>query len=370
MTLIDVPITYYPVTLAGSSGIGGALTSDTSHSLLDAAGEKLAFVFRAPKTGTIDRISFRTATVTTGDATGLDVRLETLDTATGDPTGTLVKADAPASNVLVPILDTDDTTWFEGVLAGGGSVTQGVYYSAVVEAPVGYAGTILLAYCANLSIGPYVPGECYIDYYTSGAWVKKAAHLQRPLFRIRYSDETYPYIPNLCTAESLGEYTISTDTTPDEIGTKPTVPKARAMGYWVNAELDVDSSVVLYDTDGSTALGTVAMDASIVLAGDHRVHTHRWPSAVTLTTGTGHRVVWKPTTATSTARLAYAAFAAAAHKEQMGLSLVQKTSRSDAGAWTEDPLEVPFIGLVMDQFDDGAGGGASAGGSPLQGLVA
>jgi hypothetical protein len=54
--------------------------------LIDATGEKYAAIIQIPKTGTISKIGFRTGTVTTSQT--LRGGIETVDAATGAPTGT------------------------------------------------------------------------------------------------------------------------------------------------------------------------------------------------------------------------------------------------------------------------------------------
>lgn len=70
--------------------------------LLDADGEKLAFVLPAPKTGNLAQVGFRTMIVTTGDT--LKVSFQGVDEATGDPDGT------PDQYRTTVIADGDDGT--------------------------------------------------------------------------------------------------------------------------------------------------------------------------------------------------------------------------------------------------------------------
>ena len=60
----------------------------------EAANEQAAGVFQAPFTGTIDKVIFATGTVATGGT--VDVRLETVSIANGDPTGTLLGTNSNA----------------------------------------------------------------------------------------------------------------------------------------------------------------------------------------------------------------------------------------------------------------------------------
>jgi hypothetical protein len=93
------------------------------------AGE-YAYIFRAPKTGTITKVGFRTVTVITGAT--VDVRLETVSATDGHPTGSLVGTNANASQVIA---DTNDNVFFTVTLTAGASVTAGDVLAVVVVAP-------------------------------------------------------------------------------------------------------------------------------------------------------------------------------------------------------------------------------------------
>ena len=134
MTLIDVPVLSIPCPWGGEGGQNYDLSDDTDF-LLDAAGEIAGFVFRAPKAGEIDQIHFRTGTVTTGD--DLDVRLETVDAANGDPTGTLADTN---SNATQAVGNGDDDTWFAVSLTASATVTADTPYAIALTAPGGYCG--------------------------------------------------------------------------------------------------------------------------------------------------------------------------------------------------------------------------------------
>jgi len=79
-SLVDVGEMSWPVPYVSGPDTAG-------NRIIDAAGEKVAFIFEAPKTGTIDRLLFRTLGVTSGAT--VDVRLETIDASNGHPSGTL-----------------------------------------------------------------------------------------------------------------------------------------------------------------------------------------------------------------------------------------------------------------------------------------
>jgi len=342
----------YPASLYSAADAVGYASG--VNSLLDAAGEQWAYLFRAPKSGNISTIGFRTGTVTTGAA--VDVRLETVDPATGDPTGTLKAANANATQT---ILDGDDNTWFDTALTAAAAVSAGDWLAAVITAPGGFAGTLNLAY-GNVYglINQITQRQYYLDHYVASAWTKR---LYAPIGRIGYDDATFPFIPGLCGANSLSSYVYDSADTPDEYGIYFQLPfSARATGWWASVRLQGDAIANLYDSDGSTVLASTILDFDIV-SSTNMPNGALFANPQTLAKDTFYRLTLLGNHASNVLRLAYAGVSSTAHWEQMGLSTdVQQTSRVDGGAWTQDNTAYPMMGLILDQVDDGAGGGGLA----------
>jgi hypothetical protein len=318
-------------------------------SLLDAVGEKIAFVFQAPKSGTISKLHLRTATVTTGD--DVDVRLETVG-ADGFPSGTLATANSNASQT---IQDTDDNTWFACTLTAAHTSTVGDWLAVVIEAPTGYTGNLFLAVARRYEKTDYVGGLFFgsCDYHSS-AWAK---YLSPMAVRVEYSDGSFPFIPHASGPTTLSEYTFNSGSTPDEIGLYFTLPfRASCCGALVAVEADADFDVKLYGP--STLTRSIDKDYSYYSGSVHDHVVVLFTSTVILEADTAYRLTVLP--GASNVSLAYAGFAAVAHREQMGFADLYKTSRTDAGSWTEDNTEAPWLALLVDQLDDGAGGAMGA----------
>src|SRR5438093_3319795 len=92
--------------------------------LIDASGEKVAFIVRAPKAGTITDIGFRLGVVTTGQT--LKVSLQDVDGVTGNPDGVVDQSNT------VAVADTDDELW-KTVTLPGRTVVLGEVFAIVIE---------------------------------------------------------------------------------------------------------------------------------------------------------------------------------------------------------------------------------------------
>jgi len=373
MALVSIPPLYMPQPLFQNSD--GIFIGTRAELRMNATAHRVAFVFYAPKNGNISKIGFRLGTVTEEDDNGVHVNLETIDLANGDPSGTLVTPDGGGggSRFLDSWGPGNSDTWQEVTLDEVGAVvTDGRMYAVVFDFPNWVDGDLYLARGTNINVG--VGTWLYSDQYIA-AWTKLHRTGESALpFYLGYDDGTFPMMPNVLAAEG-GEYNFDNADTPDEIGIRFVLPvPVRLRGVALSLEVDNACDVILYDTDGTTALQTWSLDPD-VRAVASEVH-HFLPCTVgqSLSTSGAYRVAVKPTTA-AIVRLPYLDNAPIKDGagdtdvwEAMGLDdsghtgMIQKTSRTDAGGWTQDSAEIPTIQLVFDQIDNGAGGGG--GGSP------
>lgn len=316
--------------------------------LLDAGDEKAAFIFSPPKDGEIDRVCFLTATVTTGAL--LDIRLETVDAATGAPTGTLVDTNSNATRL---ILATEDNTWIEVTLTAPATVLKTQRIALVIVNPVVSPGTLNIARFTN-----QVNNFPYNALFT-GTWTLQQ---DAPIMAVRYDDTTYPPILGAFPCSVINQTTFASNSTPDEIGLFFRCNfNQRFAGVWAWVELDGDVDVKLYDSNGSTVLETLSFDKDIRGATSARLAVARFVTPRTFALNTDYRLTILPTT-TTTCSIAMMTFAAAALMDGVPMGQTwHKTERTDAGAWTQTTTQRPFMGLILDQLDDGAGAGGGVG---------
>lgn len=325
-------------------------TSGQSNMLLDAAGKKGAFVFQAPKTGTIDRLLFGLGIVTTSAT--LDVRLETVGTD-GNPSGTLkgTNTNGPCSTLV-------SSTFREVTLTAGASVTKGDWLAIVIVNPAVSPGNLnILRWNSVTSTFPYTAAF-------SGTWGK--ACLVFP-GGVRYSDGTYPYIEGILLATPTAP-AFSNASTPDERGSKIIVPfNCKVSGLWfTNMSISTlgDWDAVLYDAS-NTVLKTISVDGDITNAATSAIQPFvvMFDTEVTLTAGDIVRAIKKPTTATT------ATGATVIIPSSISTNIIQSlpggassiyTYRTDAGSWTDDAGTAWCVGLMVSAIDDGAAGGGSS----------
>ncbi|HAO93412.1 MAG: hypothetical protein A2X99_10250 [Deltaproteobacteria bacterium GWB2_55_19] len=323
--------------------------NDLTGYLIDAAAEKVAFIFKIPKSGTITEIGFRTGAVTIADT--LKIGLYTVDTS-NNPT-TTAYGGMVAGTQATPAAN----TWYNVALGTNCTATADDAAAVVIEFNSYVAGNLRIAALDGSSgSSGNICGFPESKQYTA-SWANIAA---RPVFSIKYSDGSYGFIYGCYPVSAVTETAFNSSSTPDERGLKFSIPfPARLSGFWLNYRVTGvtgSADVVLYDSDGTTVLQTHTIDFQKVNAGP-RMFYFQFATAQALSKDTFYRLVVKPTTTTSNSFYDFTVNAVAIMDCFEGGQNFHLTTRTDAWAWTDTTTKRPWMGLVLDQFDDGVGGG-------------
>jgi hypothetical protein len=194
--------------------------------------------------------------------------------------------------------------------------------------------------------------------------VSWTAQLRNPILALEYDDGSYSYIPFVF-PHIPGLVNVNNTSTPDEIGLRFKLPfPARLSGCWLNLDADGDYNINVYDSDGATKIcGTpLAIDKDLRLGTSGGFVWHRFTSTANLVKDTYYRIVFEPSSATNI-QLYYFDFPSASAMDQTeGGQEFHYTAAKDPdaeGDWTQTLTRRPHMGLYMDAFDDGVGGGSS-----------
>lgn len=327
-------------------------STNLTNILLDAAGEKAAFILQAPKTGLIRKVHFRVGTVTTAQDT--DVRLETVSTTDGNPTGTLFGTTTQATVTAASI--TSNAWITTPALTADASVTKGDII-AVVIAPTG-TPSYNVSTVTGMVASSAPTGFPYGAHFTA-SWAKLGEEI---LVALEYSDSSFAYSPHNFPVTSMSvATTYNVDSTPDENGLKFTLTApVRVSGAWIAVDRDGDCDVVLYGSDGATVLASVSLDKDIDQSTTPRLSMVMFSSSVSLLANTAYRLVIKPTTVTSLTLYGLTVNAASLLDQMGGGQALHLTTRTDSGAWTDTTTSRPHLGLIIDGIDDGVSAGGAA----------
>lgn len=315
--------------------------------VLDAAGEQCAFIFQAPA-GTIRKIGFRVATVTSAPTGNHDIRLETVDLSTGLPTGTLVGTNTNAAALL------NSTGWKEVTLTADATPTEGDLIAIVIKAPATNFGNIRPATLAGI-----VQNLPYSVTTAGGKTTLIGA------CGVMLDDGT---VPNVGTWPINAINSVSWDSAdnPDRRGFRFKVPGTVRLGglrAWVDADGLFD--LLFYDSNG-TSVTTVKANVDPDARGSTSVGEHlirlTGANCQELDAETWYRLVLLPTTSNNIALSEIQVGAAAwlgglPGGVNMHWTQVNGAPANEA-AWTNTTTSVPYGGLIFDQIDDGTGAGS------------
>ena len=303
------------------------------------ASGRIGFIFQAPKTGTIDRVLWRSGTAA-GSPT-VDVRLETV--GTGSPSGTLF-----GTNTNIVTGTVASNTDYESTLTAGATVTQGDFLSMAWAHNSGTSIQIALASLVT-SMQLNLP-----QISTAGTYSLIAGRL--PYAALRYSDGSYLPIAAGGVAYGIGS-TISSYTS-GERGLRFRLPyTARVSGFWASVDPDVDFTVNLYadsTAPGGTAIRSLAIATNRFIQKNPVVSQFNFSSSVTLAADTWYRLVGAPSGSpgiryniNTIPSASYAAAVATDHHETV----------SSGASWVNTDTVLPQMGVVIDGLDNGVGGG-------------
>lgn len=365
MAMVDTPSFEWPST--ESVPAATASSFGFSNVLFDSGTDRLAWVGQATKALTLDSVLFRTTTVTTGST--LEIRIETV--ADGRPTGTLFSA---TTNGTVVVADSDDNVWKTVVLTAAASISAGAFFAIVI---INSSGTPSINFASWTSATIGFTGSNFpivLQDTGAGTW----GQIARAMVWAVESSGVPTRLPSLLPF-AISNGTINTGTTPDEIAAKFTMPfKCRVRGAVLslsNIAAAADYRVFLWDSVGDTeaeALADLAVD------GDHTPSTAAdgsmsfyFATPVTLSAASTYYLGVRAETANSLivvrANTGETGAPADLYKAMpSGADFIQASRTWSAinpgttGAWTDDSTLSPLFRLIIDQLDDGAGGGSRA----------
>jgi hypothetical protein len=310
---------------------------------LDADGEKYSSIVTVWTAGTITKVHFYTGTVTTGDT--MKVSLQSLD-ASGNPSGTILATSTGNKAYGTVVVDNaDDSAWKEVTLTESVALTVGQQVAIVIEYNSYVAG--------NMTFVPTfmymsVPGNYYVDSYATGAWTKGAYGARMIL---EYSDGFYPVVGN---QGINGSVAVKGGTAITEAGNKIKFDAGfRCSGFWVNADNDVDTELVLYDVDNNVlANGSNSSSArsSTTYSVVYVPFDGTPASYVDIEAGEYYRVVIKNTNTGTHIGLPIDTFPSAAARSSISNGANTTYTQRQTGAWTETDTNIAAIGLLASGF--------------------
>jgi hypothetical protein len=336
--------------------------------LMDATSEQAVLVFRAPKAGNLQGFGAYFGAVGNQPNNGLKFSFQSVSLTTGLSTGTILGA-TNGAHATTAANTPNAAGWTDpGNFSEVAAVSRGDLLAAVIAFSSFSASDSVTV--GGLVVNNFVRG---FPYGLTVTGTKNTNVV--PIFGIRYDDGTYvDVIHDVWAVTGLNSTSINTGTTPDEMGMAFQVPfpcTLKAVMVTLQVAAGANYDIVVYDSDGTTALTTQSVDGDLTSSTATVFHEHYLDADVSLLANTTYRVVIKPTTATSLVFMDHSFQNLALMDTSEGGSAWYLTARTDAGAWTNynsGTFRKPRISLLLNGFDDATGGGGgSAGGAHIFG---
>lgn len=315
---------------------------------LDAAGEYGGVVTQVPRTGTIDRIACRFNNITTGG--DVVFKVETVNTADSEPSGTLYHANATKT---VAVVTGDADTVVVATFATPFAVTQGDVIAIMIESAAASAfnGQVQETN-AVVHFPPTYGGFPYWIQEIGGTFGDDDTG---GMMSLRYDDGEWTRFPGCVLFTNAAVVAYNSGDTPDEHGIKFTAPVGmNVKGVWWMGGAANDYTIKLYDS-GDTLLESLAVDKDQAQNTGFRLRCHYFDTDVELTKDAVYRATLLPGAGDITPY--QITVPVAAMLETLLRGGVQHTERTDAGGWTDTSTETILMGLIIDQVDVPVGGG-------------
>lgn len=317
---------------------------------MNALSEYAGCSFVAPVAATISSIGFNVASVSSFVGTA-DGRIETITATTGLPTGTEVGDGTdftPTAGWTTVTMTTNasltaGTRYFVGskiTAYTSGSYTQDIQISSVMVNDIGNP---------NVIFGPTPSRD---DRFC--------------LVRLRDSGGNNLFVRGMGPATAHTKYDWSSSTNPNRRGVRFNLPfpvRFTGVVHWHEGNQDYD--LILYDSDGTTALETVTVDVSASLGATNYISVPFTPR--TLNRDVWYRLIVLPGTTTASEGLLTVTVSEAEDLDSWpgGQNFHYTTVNGAPTAesdWTNTTTQHPMnFELIFNGFDDGAGSGSRAG---------
>jgi len=335
---------------------------------IDASGELAAWIGTVwhpsrPASFNIKKVHFRCGTVTFDASSVVQISLQDVSATAGPPFAPDGTPDQTASMTSFTANDWNVT----GDLSANRTVNQGDRLCVVAEYTT-FVGTNALSFSSlnwltgtgsmpeNTALG----GVMLIN--TTGSWISSDNGAYGGVIYFECDDGSLAFLQPARPFSAVTTVSVGNAAAIRRAGlyfTPPVDMKIEMLGLWMGLPNGCDGSLILYDTDGSTALVTRAVDNdSVIQASTQRMH-EIWFEPITLQGGSAYRFAFVPSTAT-TGTVSYADVPSAAVMDGLPLGSAAHWTQHDGTNWTQTTTRRPFISIGVSALDDGAGGGTTS----------
>jgi hypothetical protein len=322
---------------------------------IDGATDQAEFIFSIPEAATITHLGFRYA-VRTGTPVQHKISLQSV-TGAGIPDGTILGGGAPASGLFTPPANvTWNATW-QWVALDNSYVTTRGQLLAIVIAPVG-TPDVSNSSAFSIVMSNSAKGFPYAISNDAGTRTRQS---HTPLYGLKSSTTSYGF--PLQTFQST-QY--SSDSNPDEYAQKFNLHLGFGSTYQVAGvrvrmrPAAAGKTLVVNLYDGTTVLQSITFDSDHVRAitnNQQLVFYFDETTLATLNFGQDYRIGFQAQEVSSGWAVDSAVLSAAGDLTALsgGGMFSALSTRSDAGAWSDETTKRSFLQLILADWTEPAG---------------
>lgn len=346
MTLVSLPNPIYFPNFGDMNNAAIIFTSST----LSGAGQYRAYVFSANQDMTLSNVAFRVGAVA-GSPTAT-VTIETLD-ASGLPSGTLWATNTSGTTGTLTA-----NTFANQALTAAATITKGQVFCVKIAFA---SGTSFILQHISLQD----PFETNLPYAVVNTGTPTKSSLSGglvPLVALGSSSTVFYRVPGIMPIDSTGGGTFNNSTAGAMRGMVFTIPmNCRAIGVrWHSSNSVGDYNILLMDNSGTElSSSSTAFSGVDSAASTNSTSSAFFDNTVTLTAGTTYRIAVQPTTTTNVNVSSLVMTSTNFKGAFPGQSTLSYATFTTGGGWVDTTTQVPLMDLIIDQVDNGSGGGSS-----------
>ena len=241
--------------------------------------------------------------------------------------------------------------WIDFGEGNGADVSVGDLIAVVIQDNASSSNTVRVERCVGQGVAISVP---YPLYDNGSGWLHGTSLRDSLFCAVEFDDGSVMPMLKGVGYDTQTPITYASDDSPDERGLKFQLPfPFRVAGFWGVFDLDNAADIKLYVSNDSV-LETVSLDPDIKgssvlgmwhvpFAGDYALLANTDYRLTMLSASTGGHILSEINVLSASDLDLW----------PMGSSF-HHTSRTDGGSWTDSTVIRPMMGILVDQFDDGA----------------
>jgi hypothetical protein len=323
-------------------------------------GQKFAFFVTAPQDGALEGFEYKLRSVTTWPTSGVKYSFQNLDPTPG---ATGVPEPDETVEQFVNVVSAPSAGWHNpGNFSANRTVAAGEVVCCVIQQVAGTETWDIFIDSLDMN-QPAGTGTVAAHGFpgmsaktgASPVWV--ASGPDYPVVALRYAGGTYePLNMPVAPIVTLNNTLFNSGTNPNERGLRFSVPFAtRLAGLWFYGDMDGNFDIRFYTGSNTTHDWEIVYDKDLRTATNAKLFILNTTKQA-ITANQVYRITVRPSSVTDIRTFDYDVSTAALMGAVEGGATFFLCAKTTTPSWTDSEMKKPWMGILLDQFEDGAGG--------------